>query len=420
MNPALVIARRLLPPLSLALVLAACSVDRDLPPGEPATGVHPPGMLSVNNPNFHGKLVESLDYDLTICQKCHGEDFAGGKAGVSCLRCHEKGPTDCETCHPGPRSGAHPQHLAVGRECSDCHIVPTKWDDEGHLRRNGEFDPPPAEVTFGALANQSLDPADRSGPPTYADGTCTNVYCHGAVLHAGGGTTPAPKWDDHRPIGGCDQCHGKPPPSHAQSECQSCHRDAPHLDGKLEVGGGCDGCHGSAASPAPPNDLSGNTLTTSLGVGAHQAHLTGASRLRGPIACNECHLVPTAVGDVGHIDTALPAEVFPAGSGTLARTDDANPSWDRIAGTCDNTYCHGGGNLLSADTSSGLVRSPAWTASTGQVYCGSCHGIPPSNHAQNLTVRDCATCHPSVDAFGNPIIETDGTSKHLDGVVDVL
>jgi predicted CxxxxCH...CXXCH cytochrome family protein len=94
------------------------------------------------------------------------------------------------------------------------------------------------------------------------------------------------------------------------------------------------------------------------------------------------------------------------------------PAWDRLTGTCTGAYCHGNGIYLSADPIAGTLRTPDWTGSN-QAYCGACHGVPPTTHAQSLTLGDCARCHPSVDAQGNPIV--DGvTSRHMDGVVDVL
>src|SRR5262249_13772642 len=155
----------------------------------------------------------------------------------------------------------------------------------------------------------TIDPADRDGPPAYDAGTCRNVYCHGDALHAAGGAAPQPRWSD--PItGGCDRCHGAPPPSHAQDRCAACHpADAPHVDGAVQLGGGCTGCHGSGASAAPPRDLAGNLYTTAIGVGAHQVHLAAPSRLRGPIACETCHRVPASLLDPGHLDSPPPAEV---------------------------------------------------------------------------------------------------------------
>ncbi|MCW5809343.1 MAG: CxxxxCH/CxxCH domain-containing protein, partial [Deltaproteobacteria bacterium] len=201
------------------------------------------------------------------------------------------------------------------------------------------------------------------------------------------------------------------PPSHAQAACETCHREARHLDGVLDVPTGCDGCHRSAPVFA---DLAGSTLPSAITVGAHQAHLTGAARLRGPIACGECHRVPASVTAAGHLDSPLPAEVE---FGPLARADGAVPRWDRAAATCSGTYCHGGGIWLASDPVAGTVRTPSWTEAVGQVFCGSCHGVPPTTHGP-MTLAQCAGCHPSVDAAGAPIV-TGSTSRHMDGVVDV-
>ncbi len=409
--------------LVLILVVAACSTERALPDSGPSSGVHPSGILDEASSDFHAKELERRGFDLALCAKCHGADYTGGTARVSCKTCHPSGPDACVTCHrDGPTSGAHAVHRDAGESCAECHVVPASWDAPGHI----VGDAAPAEVTFGARAALTLAPADRAGPPTYENGTCTNVYCHGDALHAGGGTTPEPRWDDPTPAGGCDHCHGAPPPSHTQSECSSCHRNAPHIDGIVQVGFTCNSCHGDATSPAPPSDLAGNTFTSALGVGAHRAHLEGRSRLRGPLACTECHVVPNAVGEVGHLDTALPAEVFPAGSGVLARTDGALPVWNHATATCSGVYCHGDGTRLAQDATSGRVIAPVWTASSGQVFCGSCHGTPPTTapHTATMTIGDCATCHPrTVDSFGNILLGGSPgaiTSEHLDGEIDVF
>jgi predicted CxxxxCH...CXXCH cytochrome family protein len=215
----------------------------------------------------------------------------------------------------------------------------------------------------------------------FANGTCANIYCHGDALGAAGGTATRPAWDEPA-LGGCNGCHGTPPPSHAQARCATCHpQDAPHIDGVIQVGrtAGCDGCHGGSGDPAPPYDLDGNEFTTALGVGAHQAHLAGASQLRAPLACGECHAVPATVDAAGHIDSALPAEVLPG------------VGWNRITGTC-GTWCHGS-------------AAPVWTQEGGAA-CGSCHAVPPATavHAGVTTVQ-CANCHPS--------------AAHMDGDVDV-
>jgi predicted CxxxxCH...CXXCH cytochrome family protein len=282
---------------------------------------------------------------------------------VSCKACHADGPTACTTCHQqGPTTNAHRAHATGNVACAECHTVPSAWDDEGHLRRGGAIDPPPAEVTFGA----------RAGAGAMFDGArCSGVACHGAALVAGGGSNPSPRWTDTGIAGACTGCHASPPPSHAQNQCASCHpTGAAHLDGTVEVATACNGgCHGSAASSAPA-------------LGAHQAHLDPTQGLRGPIACETCHAVPASVTSPGHIDTALPAEVV------------ASLGWDRATQTCTTASCHGSAR-------------PVWTEQGGAT-CGSCHGLPPAtpSHDASMSLSSCAGCHSQ-------------WSLHINGVVDV-
>ncbi|MEO6773638.1 MAG: CxxxxCH/CxxCH domain-containing protein [Kofleriaceae bacterium] len=396
------------PVIALAIALAGCSDSRTLSApcdgGGCAVTLHAPGILDPASPNFHVALLKQNNWGFALCATCHGRDFSGGTSGVSCLSCHAAGPTACVTCHgAGPTSNAHPAHASTALTtvgCNECHVVPTSWDQDGHILHDGVAITTPAQVTLGARANLTLAPTDRAGPASWDGQSCSNVYCHGAVLHAGGGTTTAPRWDDPTPIGGCTTCHGDPPPtpSHARTDCATCHpSSAGHINGVVDLGrvSGCSGCHGSPSSPAPPVDLSGHMFTTALGVGAHQAHLQASSRISAPIACTTCHAVPTAIDSPGHLDSPLPVVTAALG-------------WDRSAQTCTSSYCHG-------------TARPVWTSS-GQVSCGSCHGIPPADapHTPAMTLTSCTSCHPgTVDAFGNIIVHADGTSEHINGDVDL-
>ena len=374
-------------------ILAGCADERVI--SHPCAGsdcqahVHPDGILDPASDDFHGKELERHGWDFSICQGCHGDDFRGGKAKVSCYQCHADGPTACSTCHTtkpggaGPRSGAHAIHLAK-LDCGECHVKPASWDAPGHIIGVTG----PVQVVFGPRAGFTIDPADRHGPPTWDGARCTNVYCHGDALHAAGGSVTEPAWTDPTPPGTCVTCHGAPPPSHARSDCATCHpAGSPHIDGTVQIGrtSGCDGCHGSAASPAPPTDLEGNTFTTAIGVGAHQVHLS-SSYLRGPISCDTCHVVPANVTDPGHL-LPSPAPV------------NAAIGWDHDAQTC-TTYCHTL-NVIG-------LASPRWTT-TGTATCGSCHGVPPASfpHTPAMTFGDCASCHPVFP------------DQHMNGVVDV-
>jgi predicted CxxxxCH...CXXCH cytochrome family protein len=355
---------------------------------------HPPGLLDrADREQFHGALAREVGYDLSVCASCHGADFAGAPATPSCLGCHPQKPTACTTCHGAPPpTGSHLAHAAPAAsrpvDCSECHVKPMVYSDAGHLLADDGKVKTAARVTFGPLAGQGA-------APSQTDGACA-VYCHGASRPVWGGQAP------------CGSCHGAPPAGHASDRCGDCHPREPalHVDGKLMLGDGsgtCSACHGTPGNPAPPT-------------GAHAAHLTATHKLRGPIACAECHSVPDQVGSPGHLDSPPPAEVFP-GPGGLASSDGAKASWDHAAGRCADVYCHGGGQKLAADQAPGIDRTPDWTA-TGSARCGGCHGVPPSDgqHDPALRLADCARCHAkTVDAFG--AIRVPGS--HIDGVIDV-
>jgi predicted CxxxxCH...CXXCH cytochrome family protein len=167
----------------------------------------------------------------------------------------------------------------------------------------------------------------------------------------------------------------------------------------------CNLCHGGADGPAPPQGLAGEVATNTLAVGAHEAHLMGGL-IRGAIECAECHLVPDDVGAVGHMDTALPAELT---FGALASAGAMAPSWDRATATCGNTWCHGGG------LTGGSLTGPIWTTVDGtQASCGTCHGSPPpAPHAQ---LAQCSLCHPRTVGADGALDLAGG--HHIDGVVD--
>jgi len=409
--------------------------------------LHAGGLMNPVDADFHGALLRREGWNFALCRGCHGDptlvdDFSGGTSGKPCTGCHDDGPTACGTCHPArPESGAHPAHLVAGAlerptACGECHPVPTRWDDPGHiLLTDGQIDDVPAEVVLGPLAARDLVPPRRTGPPAYdpASGRCDNIYCHGGALGDSTAMHPSPVWTaTGQGQAGCGGCHGLPPSDHVTTaSCTGCHPDLPadrHLDGKLQLGddsGTCSACHGEGDDPAPPRDLGGNRLASALGVGAHQEHLR-AGRLRGPIACGECHVVPAQLTSPGHLDPDPPAEVLPAGTGTLARADGANPVWERASASCSGVYCHGGGAKLAGDSAPGLHREPVWTrVGLDEATCGTCHGVPPVDgvHAPTLSLSDCHGCHAgSVDEFGRPIISGPPgaeTSEHIDGNVDL-
>lgn len=174
----------------------------------------------------------------------------------------------------------------------------------------------------------------------------------------------------------------------------------------------CYNCHGTVGSPtpAPPKDTSGNTATTAPRVGAHQSHL-GASTWHAEFKCTECHLVPTALWDTGHIDTQLPAEVL---WGPASVADGATPSWGGTS--CSGVYCHG-----ATIKNTGANVTPNWTTVDGsQSECGkACHTTPPGDgHPAN---NDCKQCHGAViNNFAGTASTWIDASKHINGIVEVV
>lgn len=167
----------------------------------------------------------------------------------------------------------------------------------------------------------------------------------------------------------------------------------------------CASCHGDPTRSgdylqrsAPPINLIGATDIAYPSVGAHQFHVYG-SETHGPVACNECHIVPEQVSDPGHADSAEPAEIH---FGSLASQDGHDPAWSSKTRRCSDSYCHG-------------ARSPSWTQPRpSDQACGTCHGLPPAlPHPQS---ERCSACHTGIDAE-NHFPEA---SLHVNGQVEYL
>jgi len=355
-----------------------------------------------------------LDATTTItCEHCHGGmGNAAPPVAVSGLT---------STTERGV--GAHQAHLAASNwrapiACTDCHLVPQQTNDVGHIDS-----PLPAEVVFSAIAKTD------GAIPVWDNTRCSNTYCHGATLAGGNNTEPLWTKVDGTEAA-CGSCHSLPPTGNhpVSSQCSGCHsavvnaagaiiNAALHIDGQvaLDLNLPCNSCHGNALNAAPPKDSAGNSSTTMMSVGAHQAHVQDGA-MHKAYDCSVCHLVPSDLATVGHIDSALPAEVTfgVEAKGDLRQPGAAlKPTFDGQSGACANTYCHG------LDLAS--MPAPLWTQ-TATLACNGCHGMPPEKTLSGAThvassLGNCHYCHPAVvDAQG----KLTDKSKHADGKVDVL
>lgn len=268
------------------------------------------------------------------------------------------------------------------------------------------------------------------------------VTCHqnsNASLHGRGWTDPAAAnfhgnairsqgWD-MRP---CKSCHGETYDGGRVSVgCRDCHSEGAGPEN-------CATCHGGT-NPAPPRDLSKNTVRTARGVGAHQIHLLGGNLFAGT-RCTGCHVVPGSVYTAGHVDTPQPVEVTMAGN-LVANTVTNEPTTmfyspslplytpDPVYNggqiNCSNSYCHG--NFKNGNPGT----APVWNEiTTPQAACGSCHGdvtkptlaerALPKTVAEGGThpnATTCSACHIGVVNANLVIIDK---FKHVNGRLNVF
>lgn len=359
------------------------------------------------------------------CPACHLEVFSEPEK-------HINGQLDlklgCSSCHGDPTSpappqdtlgntstalrtvGAHRSHLGASTwhaevTCDDCHTVPTRYDDPGHI------DPSPAELHWGSLASA------RGGNPSWNGATCAN-YCHGQTIP--GGTNKAPAWTSvNGTQAACGTCHSLPPAApHPQNpNCAVCHSavinasgaiidPSLHVNGTVEAQMSCGSCH-----PVPPA-----TGTHLLHVGTQGSRTYGslstAASVTSPtgyaFGCGNCHPIdPANHLSGGRADIELYNPAAPPGSlkarsplatytpGTTVYTDDAGIPY--TLGTCGNVYCHSGPSYATPNpvprpgvdfSFAGYpVSYPAYAVDVARTFrsvtwgstgtgCGGCHGFP--------------------------------------------
>ena len=167
-------------------------------------------------------------------------------------------------------------------------------------------------------------------------------------------------------------------------------------------GSSCADCHGSPDTNwAPPKALGGETDPSYIGVGSHQAHVTG-SKLGTPVECSECHVVPKQLRSEGHVDDEWPSEVV---WGELTRSGEADRQvvWDRQTQTCSNSYCHAGEGAA--------VPTPVWNDfGAATTACDGCHGDPPPPPHPS---GPCVDCHKPTAQEGGGL----SPATHMDGRV---
>lgn len=321
--------------------------------------------------------------------------------------------------------------------CSDPKEAPLGVQERVQVHTKNWLNKSAADFHGAVLAARQFDMKEcQQCHGNQFDGGIVGVSCftcHAAFPH-GDGWTGVGEGSHSRYIqtnaydfSECTLCHGQnyDVPKNDQT-CRTCHTsdDGPEA---------CTTCHGSFGTDptnlenvAPPAGLENETATTEPAVGAHQEHI---EHFGADFACQQCHAVPAAMRDAGHIDADGMADVLLSGAlATLATEGGARvpaPAYDFASNSCQNAYCHGNWGLLKATSTSSFIyaadkiegntATPVWV-DPATAACGTCHDLPPKGHLPRLT-SECTFCHSSVvDAELNFIDET----KHVNGKINVF
>lgn len=323
------------------------------------------------------------------------------------------GSVTCGSCHAGP-GVVHGGGLSV-TQCNLCHASSVD----------------PSGATMGTHSNGTVERYSHGGGAAWI----TPDPTHNGVTPHGLAATYQDKANYPTGFEGCKACHGSnldnPVTTALVPTCDGCH-------GGTAWRTTCTFCHGDSAraavKSAPPFDASG--VATSSRVGAHLAHLQGIStntpRISAGVACDDCH---------GGASRALPTDWVHANGSTevtLKRptTTTVTGTYDASTGTCSNTYCHG--NL---PRNAQLGNNPAWTATSGQSACDSCHKENGSLtntaanktgqhdrhtcgrsgcHSTSDTQTGCQGCHLGYQRQIGATPPVVNTANHVNGTVDIF
>jgi len=324
--------------------------------------------------------------------------------GLGCGGCHPNPMVDGVARDPltGGVVGDHTKHAsAQGYECELCHLATPLTPR--HRNALVELRAAIGDVTNARYDKDGDHVHDSSWDHTTTPvrGYCENTNCHGGVNNAtsyGGPTGSGPQWG-----------------TASADTCTFCHNS------NQTNAGGTANAYPTAASP----------FRSAADVGAHAVHMTGTSGIMdGGVLCADCHVVPAAITDAGHMDelgvapyTQAPADVpFPAGSDALLASYAA--VYYNSTVTCD-VYCHSAYDGAAADTK-GTNTLPLWTDDWATYDANStcataCHLVPPEtathdNGGSWYTLSECNTCHnTSTTDTGNP--PTMGAA-HINGSID--
>lgn len=393
---------------------------------------HPAGWSDPNSANFHGpraKAADSPSGGFSYCRKCHGANYQGGGAAVSCFSatvgafsCHNGGAPAVTPHSPAPWRAAR-THTTTdttnAASCAACHA-------NGANSTRQPTTPAPAGTAAGCF-NNTLCHASDVQPPHPVAGAYLPPAQHGADA--------INKNNNGTGLNTCQPCHATPAsganprfnvPRGATltTGCETCHtartaHPTPWLIGRGTTQGATNQQrHSTLATLATAGTAVTNYCTLCHGVnlngagGVAPSCVSGSSRLNIAGVNAVCHFTAVAVKDVGtglfNIQTGCVSchgnppvgSAFP--NRDLQHTEHLFPNV--TCGSCHSgagyaTVLHGNGTanvVLSTTFQDKDGGAPAYNAGTGTCSNVSCHGgqtSPPWPAGQINVSTDCASCH---------------------------
>lgn len=437
---------------------------------------HPAGW---REPSAHGAAAKSqpgIESGFSNCQSCHGANFTGGAAGVSCFLastatgpCHVRSGVSVNAPHsPIPwRTYPSPTHTdtvddAAGLNAAACALCHTRG---ANLRV-------PILTTYATGApgcfNSTLCHGTTGHPPGWAEpknhGSAAKAnltycqQCHADKPFGGAGSNPRFNVQLGRLVDatlgntGCEVCHtplaahprvlqipavfgklttinpiGTPWYLHCKispsgfDACTRCHGAALNGVGAAAGATSCTFCHMSGLPNTLLNCTSCHGRPPSGAVypnikSAHPTHST----INVADICGECHYGLGYV-TLDHFNrsklhtTSVQTGAVQFGAFTHTNLPSGViPTYNDATQQCLNTYCHG------ATLVGGTNKSPIWSQTNylTAAGCGTCHGFPPANaaHTGFTSSTPCKTCHPDVNATNTGF--TDPT-RHVNGFLNI-
>jgi predicted CXXCH cytochrome family protein len=236
-----------------------------------ATVGHPAGWAATGH-QVAAKAAAGASSGLDYCRTCHGTDFRGGTANVSCFSCHTSSP------HSKPWLGSTGATTHIHSTTDTTNALACGRCHAGGVKLSTPTTPP----TNAGCFNSTL----CHGTPT------SHAFPYGGSLHRPGGTGTVLA-NTSAPYTNCSGCHDTttaggtyPVASGVRPLCSGCHLNMANFTSTTP---GCWDCHGASATDGRP---SGTSFPN------RQGSADGHNRNTHRLACTFCH--PITTGSASH------------------------------------------------------------------------------------------------------------------------